>query len=309
MAREDILGPMTTSAFEGKVALITGGASGIGAALAKALGARGADVVIADRQVRLGEDVAARIRDTGGRATARELDVRDVAAYRALVEETVARAGRIDLFFNNAGIGVAGEMDTYAARDWDDVFDVNLRGVAYGIHCVYPVMIRQRAGHIVNTASMAGLVPAPGAGSYVGAKHAVVGISRALRVEARRHGVRVSALCPGAIATPILTGGKYGRSDLGLSHDEMLAMWARARPMDPDVFAKKVLREVERNTEIIIVPSWWKAFWYLERLAPSVSTVLWEQVLRDMRARIERAQQSKRTHPPVVRDEAPAKRA
>src|SRR5580700_4669041 len=146
-----------TGELEGKVAIVTGGASGIGAALGRALAARGADVVLADRQAGLAAEVAASIQDAGGRARSVELDVRQLASMARVVDETWARAGRIDLFFNNAGIGVGGEIASYAPRDWDDVFDVNLRGVAYGVQCVYPRMIRQGSGHIVNTASVAGL--------------------------------------------------------------------------------------------------------------------------------------------------------
>jgi NAD(P)-dependent dehydrogenase (short-subunit alcohol dehydrogenase family) len=263
---------MIGSTFNGKVALITGGASGIGAALARALGERGAEVVVADRQAALAEDVAAKIRSAGGKASGAELDVRQLSSMARVVAETETRLGKVDLFFNNAGIGVGGEMDAYAARDWDDVFDVNLRGVAYGIQCVYPIMIRQRSGHIINTASVAGLVAAPLSGSYCATKHAVVGLSKSLRVEARRHGVRVSALCPGAIATPILSGGKYGRFNTpGMTKEIALQMWARARPMDPDVFARKVLRAVEKNEGIIVVPGWWKALWYVDRLSPALS--------------------------------------
>jgi NAD(P)-dependent dehydrogenase (short-subunit alcohol dehydrogenase family) len=298
---------MAQSSYSGKVAIITGGASGIGAALARALGARGAEVVVADRQGKLGDEVAEKIRGAGGRAVAAEVDVRQLASMAKLVADTVARAGRVDLFFNNAGIAVGGEMDGYAPKDWDDVFDVNLRGVAYGIQCVYPVMIRQRSGHIVNTASMAGLVAPPGSGSYVGAKHAVVGISRSLRVEARRHGVRVSALCPGAIATPILTGGKYGRVDaLGVGNDKILEMWSRVRPMNVDVFAGKVLRAVERNQEIIVLPSWWKALWYADRLSPALGSWLSERALARMRAELAEAQIAKANAPSVARAAAPS---
>jgi NAD(P)-dependent dehydrogenase (short-subunit alcohol dehydrogenase family) len=281
---------MAGRAFEGKVAIITGGASGIGAALARALGAQGAEVVVADRQRALAEEVAAKIVAARGRAHAAELDVRELASMRRVVEGAVARSGKVDLFFNNAGIGVGGEMDSYSPRDWDDVFDVNLRGVAYGIQCVYPVMIRQRSGHIVNTASVAGLLPSPANGSYTATKHAVVGVSRALRMEAKRHGVRVSALCPGAIRTPILTGGKFGRiNTVGLTDDKILQFWAKLRPMDVDVFAGKVLRAVDRNVGIIVVPAWWKALWYLDRLSPVLSAHLWESALKGLRSDMEAA--------------------
>src|SRR5439155_13844601 len=95
--------------------------------------------------------------------------------------------------------------------DWHKVFDVNLRGVVNGVQAAYPVMLRQGFGHIVNTASVAGLLPTPTIVSYCAAKHAVVGLSTSLRVEAAEAGVRVSVLCPGAIKTPILEGGKYGK--------------------------------------------------------------------------------------------------
>ena len=276
---------MSASAFDGKVAIVTGGASGIGAALARALGKQGADVVVADRQAPLAGEVAESIRAAGGRATSAELDVRQLASMARVVAETEARTGRVDLFFNNAGIGVGGEMSTYTARDWDDVFDVNLRGVAYGVQCVYPVMIRQGSGHIINTASVAGLIAAPLSGSYCATKHAVVGLSKSLRIEAKRHGVRVSALCPGAIATPILSGGKYGRiNTAGVTEKIARQMWDRTHPMDPDLFAGKVLRAVARNEAIIVIPAWWKALWYLDRLSPWLGARLAESVFTQLRA-------------------------
>ena len=100
------------------------------------------------------------------------------------------QSGRIDYLFNNAGIAVGGEVDADTLDDWNDVFDVNLHGVVHGIQAVYPIMIRQRSGHIVNTASMAGLVAGPGEASYTASKHAVVALSKALRLEAERHGIR-----------------------------------------------------------------------------------------------------------------------
>jgi NAD(P)-dependent dehydrogenase (short-subunit alcohol dehydrogenase family) len=259
--------------FTGKVAFVTGGASGIGAALATKLVDGGAEVWIADRQLDAARALAQRLSGGGAKARAIELDVRDYPAFERAVAEAVQRSGRIDYLFNNAGIGVGGEVDSYALEDWNDVFDVNLHGVAHGIQAVYPVMIRQRSGHIVNTASMAGLIPSPGSASYTASKHAVVALSRALRLEAERHGVKVSVLCPGAIRTPILTGGKYGRmTKTGLSDEALLNFWEPFRPMAPEKFAERVLPAVLRGRAIIIVPAWWKALWYLDRLSPAIST-------------------------------------
>ena len=261
------------SSLSGKVAFVTGGASGIGAALATKLVDGGAEVWIADRQREAGQELAQRISNGGAKAHAIELDVRDYPAFEGAVAEAVGQSGRIDYLFNNAGIGVAGEVDSYTLDDWNDVFAVNLHGVVHGIQAVYPIMIRQRSGHIVNTASMAGLLAGPGMVSYTASKHAVVAISRALRLEAERHNVKVSVLCPGAIRTPILTGGVYGRITKAGGDDEaMLKFWEPMRPMAPEKFADRALRAVLRGDAIVIVPAWWKTLWYLDRLSTTVST-------------------------------------
>jgi short-subunit dehydrogenase len=157
--------------------------------------------------------------------------------------------------------------------------------VVHGIQAVYPIMIRQHSGHIVNTASLAGLVTAAGQASYTATKHAVVAISKTLRVEAQRHGVQVSVLCPGVIRTPILTGGKYGRIRLaGLSDEELLTkLWEPLRPMAPEVFAERALRAVLRGTAIVVVSPLWKAVWYLERLSPALSMRASRVMLERMR--------------------------
>lgn len=251
-----------------RTAIVTGGASGIGTALAIELAAGGVHVVLADRQLAAAEAAAAAINGRGGSALAAELDVRSAGAFRALVEATVARRGRLDYLFNNAGIAVGGFAAEFAPADWDDVIDVNLRGVAHGIAAAYPLMIRQGFGHIVNTASMAGLTPVPLQISYCATKHAVVGLSKALRIEAARHGVRVSVVCPGAIRTPILAGGTFGRFTPGTDAAVIAAMAEQLRPADPAVLARRVLRGVARNRAIIIEPRW-RALWYVERLWPA----------------------------------------
>jgi NAD(P)-dependent dehydrogenase (short-subunit alcohol dehydrogenase family) len=271
-----------------QVAFITGGASGIGAAFASVLAKQGTAVVLADRQLGLAEEIAAAIVQDGGQASAVELDVRDATQFQRVVDETVARTGRIDYFFNNAGIGVGGEIARYSLADWYDVFDVNLRGVVHGIQAVYPLMCKQGSGHIINTASMAGLLPTGEAASYAATKHAVVGLSKALRIEAKEHGVRVSALCPGVIRTPILTTGKYGRLNMKPGAEKkVMELWERMRPMNVDVFARKALRAVERNEPIIIFPFLWKVLWWLERLSPTFSLWLWGKAYGQFRGELE----------------------
>jgi NAD(P)-dependent dehydrogenase (short-subunit alcohol dehydrogenase family) len=268
----------------GKVAFISGGASGIGAALAAELVEQGAEVWIADRQIAAAQELAQRLNEAGGQAHAIELDVRSYPDFERTVGEAVRHSGRIDYLFNNAGIGVAGEVDSYALEDWNDVFDVNLRGVVHGIQAVYPIMIRQRCGHIVNTASMSGLVATASQASYSATKHAVVAISKTLRLEAERHGVRVSVLCPGAIRTPAVTGGKFGRTHR-YRDDGLRNMAERGRPITPEKFATRALRAVLRGRAIVVIPAWWKAWWYLERLSPTLSMRFAKVVmLKQMRA-------------------------
>lgn len=298
---------MEERAYSDKVAIVTGGASGIGAALAKELARAGAKVVLADRQIDLAERVASEIRASGGRATAAEVDVRSLPSVTRVVEDSVARLGSVDYFFNNAGIGVGGEMEHYEPRDWDDVFDVNLRGVANGIQAVYRTMIAQGGGHIVNTASVAGLIAAGAEGSYTATKHAVVGLSKSLRIEAKRHGVRVSVLCPGVVRTPILSGGKYGRTNLvGLSEEKILAMWEKLRPIEPDVLAREALRAIARNEAIIVIPGWWRALWLFDRLVPSLSEKVWGKILERGRSELEAA--GGRAHEPGEQPDTRAQR-
>ena len=275
---------MSVLNVSGKIAFVTGGASGIGAALATKLIGAGAEVWIADRQVGPAEQLAQRLNSGGGKAHAIELDVRSYPAFEGAVAEALQQSGRIDFLFNNAGIGVSGEVDSYTLDDWNDVFDVNLRGVVHGIQAVYPIMIGQHCGHIVNTASMAGLVTTPDSASYAATKHAVVAISKTMRIEAERHGVQVSVLCPGVIRTPILTGGQYGRTKMtGVSDEEVLKSWEGLRPMAPEMFAERALRAVLRGDTIIVLPAWWKAWWYLERLSPALSMRAAKVMLKRMR--------------------------
>jgi NAD(P)-dependent dehydrogenase (short-subunit alcohol dehydrogenase family) len=255
--------------FGGATAVLTGGASGIGRALAEELAKRGGEVVLADRQIELAREVAATIKAAGGKAQACALDVADFSAIESLLQTTVERTGRLDYIFNNAGIGIGGPVHLHTIEDWRNIVNVNLWGVINGVQAAYQIMVKQGFGHIVNTASMAGLEPAPGLVSYGTTKHAVVGLSMGLRPEAALVGIRVSVLCPGVVRTPILEGGKYGKSLVGLTPQQQLESWEKLKPMPADVFASKALDAVAQNKAIIVIPSWWKLFWWFNRLSPS----------------------------------------
>ena len=258
--------------FAGKNVVVTGAASGIGRALAGELVRRGAVVVLADRDGPDAEQVAAQLRAGGGRASARQVDVAVQAQVAHLVEETMREHGRIDYLFNNAGIGAGGEVYQYSVEMWDRLIAVNVNGVAYGVHAAYPLMIRQGFGHIVNTASSAGLVCSPGLVSYSATKHAVVGLSKGLLLEARAHNVRVSVLCPGVIRTAILTGGRHGvfaaHAPEAQQRKAFSALFEKLRPMDVDAFARRTLDHVARNHFVIIVPGVFRLGWWLERWCP-----------------------------------------
>jgi NAD(P)-dependent dehydrogenase (short-subunit alcohol dehydrogenase family) len=230
--------------------------------------------------------VASEIRAAGGKAEALELDVTNFSAVECLLQETVERTGRLDYMFNNAGIGIGGDVGLHSIEDWDRIIDVNLRGVVNGVQAAYQIMLSQGFGHIVNTASMAGLMPSPGVVSYASTKYAVVGLSKSLRPEAALAGIRVSVLCPGVIRTPILEGGKYGKSLVDISPEQIRDMWERLKPMPPNIFASKALDAVAKNKAIIIIPFRWKLFWWINRLSPSLGIFLAQKSYQDVQKRL-----------------------
>jgi NAD(P)-dependent dehydrogenase (short-subunit alcohol dehydrogenase family) len=246
--------------FSGRTALVTGAGSGIGAALCRALAAAGADVVCTDIDGDAAEHTASAL---GERARASRLDVTDSAAVQAAVDEVVDRAGRIDVMFNNAGIVWGGDTELLTLDQWNAIIDVNIRGVVHGVAAAYPQMIAQGHGHIVNTASMAGLTAAGQVTSYVATKHAVVGLSMALRSEAVPRGVGVLVVCPAAVETPILDKGAVGGF---VGRDYFLQNQRKA--YDADQLARDTLRAIERNKAILVKPAVAQAQWWFARLAP-----------------------------------------
>jgi NAD(P)-dependent dehydrogenase (short-subunit alcohol dehydrogenase family) len=269
----------TIRTFDGATVLITGGASGIGRAFGEAVAERGADVVLADLQSTLAIEAADAIRKRGGKATGAALDVRDRAAVERVVEDAISRTGRLDYVFNNAGLGIFGEAHLHSDADWDLVLDVNLRGVINVVRSAYPRMIAQGYGHLVNTASVAGLIAPPFLSSYVATKHAVVGLSKSMRVEAKRYGVRVSALCPGAIRTPILTGGAQGRTLYDVSPERMLGWWKKLGITELEPFTKELVKAVERNEGVIVLPKKSRAMMALVRAVPRLEENMAEKLL------------------------------
>lgn len=264
--------------FTGKQALVTGGGSGIGAALCRALVAAGADVVCTDVDGDAAQRTAAGL---GTKARAARLDVTDAAAVQAAVDDAVNRSGRLDLMFNNAGIVWGGDTELLTLDQWNAIIDVNIRGVVHGVAAAYPLMVRQGHGHIVNTASMAGLTAAGQVTSYVMTKHAVVGLSMALRSEAAARGVGVLAVCPAAVETPILDKGSVG----GFVGRDYFLQAQGGKPYDADRLASDVLRAIEKNKPILVKPRIAHAQWMFARLAPALMNRVSMRFIADQRAK------------------------
>jgi NAD(P)-dependent dehydrogenase (short-subunit alcohol dehydrogenase family) len=265
--------------FQNKVALVTGGASGIGRALCEELARRGAVAVVTDIHFEGAEAVAAAIIANGGRAAAARLDVTRAEDAQRVVEETVREHGRLDYMFNNAGIGVGGEVRDLSLEHWRQAIDINLWGVIHGTAAAYPVMLRQGSGHIVNTASAAGLVGEPGLTAYSMTKSAVITLSTALRAEAEEFGVRASVVCPGFVDTAIYENAIGVKVD----KDKFLAKLPVRLVSAPDA-ARAILRGVERNQAIIVFPFYARLMWWLIRLHPGALRRFRRKTLADLRA-------------------------
>jgi NAD(P)-dependent dehydrogenase (short-subunit alcohol dehydrogenase family) len=195
--------------FEGKVVIVTGGASGIGRATALRLAAEGARVCIADVNAEATSAVVAEIEAAGGIAMACATDVSAEADNARMVEQTVARFGALHCAYLNAGIGRPGSILNGDVASWDLVIAINLRGVYLGLRAVAPALIAAGGGTIAVTASVAGLRGGAGMPAYFASKHAVVGLVKAAAAELAQHKIRVNAVCPGLIDTPIL-GAAHG---------------------------------------------------------------------------------------------------
>jgi len=193
----------------GRAVAVTGAASGIGRETALAFARRGAHLAICDIDEAGLEKVGRELEGLGCLVHAERVDVAWAEEVERFRDNVFGRFGRVDVLVNNAGIAVGGPMERLSLDDWRRVVGVNLWGVIHGCHYFYPRMVEQGGGSIVNVASMAAFAPFPGFTAYVCTKYGVLGLSESLRAEAARHGVSVSAVCPGVVNTPIYEDMEY----------------------------------------------------------------------------------------------------
>jgi short-subunit dehydrogenase len=250
---------------KGKVVLVTGASSGIGEATARQFGREGAKVVLAARRLERLEALAREIdaMKTGAETLPVESDLSKLEDIRSLVQRTLDTFGRIDVLVNNAGFGHLDWLENLdPKKDIEAQFNVNVLGVVQTSRQALPVMIRQRAGHIINMCSMAGLIATPTYTIYAASKHAVHGFSEALRREVKPWGIDVSLVYPGGVTTEFGQHGGYQRKTKATTPRFLL--------LSPEDVAKEVVQLVRRPRAMLVIPWLWSLTALLNRLFPSI---------------------------------------
>ena len=242
--------------FRDRVAVVTGGAGGIGFALARAFAARGAKLALAD----LDEEALARAEQElaggGAQVIGVHTDVTRRESVQLLADVTRRRFGAVHLVCNNAGVAVFGELARATPEDWEFTMGVNFWGVVHGVASFVPILLEQKAGgHVVNTASMAGLVGMQWLGVYCASKFAVVGLSESLHRELEPHGIGVSVVCPMIVATKINENSLRMRPAPLRTGNEIVPPGSpalRGGVIDPDAVARRVVSAIERNSLYVL---------------------------------------------------------
>lgn len=253
--------------FKDRVVVITGAGSGIGRATAHAFSELGAWVHVVDVAPSRAEAVAAELRLMGRQAWSHVVDVRDADALATLAQTIYTQHDRVDVLINNAGVGHGGFVQELSLEDWKWVLDTNLWGVIHGIHAFVPRLIDQGTPcHIVNTASIAGLVGIPSMAPYCASKFAIVGLSESLGAELAPHGISVTAVCPGIINTDIIAGAKFGDS-VENSRGRVVDYY-RKHGISADRVASDIVKAVRRERPVqLTIGSAYPVLW-LKRLSP-----------------------------------------
>lgn len=257
--------------FSGRRALVTGAASGLGRALALTLAERGAEVALVDVDEGGLREAASMVEAKGRRCLSHAVDVSDWEAMRAKAGEVIAAWGGVDLLVNNAGIGLGGELADVPMEEMRRIVDVNLMGQIHGCKLFLPGMLERGYGHIVNVASLSGLVVLPLHLPYATTKFALVGLSEALWIELRRRGIGVTLVCPGAMRTAIMDSAKvYGRQSSAALNARRWQRVLEVKGKRPEEVAEKILRAVERERFLVLAGPEALLLYWLKRLAPGL---------------------------------------
>lgn len=250
-----------------KVVVITGAGSGIGRATAHAFAAEKTKLLLADISEPRINSVVKEIEELGAEVVGKVVDVSDKSQVEELAKFALETYGQVDILHNNAGIGYGGPLEIFPLEDWEKIVGINLWSVVYGVKFFLPHMIERRLGHIVNTASGAGLCGLAGLGAYTATKQAVVGLSSVLRAEVRRYNIGVSTICPGVIKTNIVHDGKQTLLPTAKIDQEKMAAFYDKYGWPPERVARAVIKAVKKNKGIVPVgPETW-AMWYLRRIS------------------------------------------
>lgn len=237
-----------------KIVVITGAASGIGLEMARAFAREGARLVLADINAAGLEGVRKDFEAMGRTVYTQVVDVTKQEQVKDFCDKVYESTGRVDVLCNNAGVGWAGKFEDWTLESWEQIIAINLWSVIYGCHYFYPRMIAQGGGHIVNTASGAGLHPAPLLSAYCTTKHGVVGFTETLRAEAALNGIDVTCVCPGIVKTNITVTGKVFSSTAKSNAEQLtkkLDDFYIKAAMKPDYVAKQIVKAVKKNTAVL----------------------------------------------------------
>ena len=274
---------MARNYFEGKVAVVTGGASGIGRALAVRLFQVGAKVHIVD----LNDEALTNVRANYPKLNTYCGDLTDLEQTKSIVNAIRLVEKRIDLLFNSIGVGFTGEFKETSIKHWQHTTNVNLNSVYYSIHCVYPIMQAQGYGQMVIISSMAGLIIFPLGHPYAASKYATFALSRVLRVEGACDGIKVNVVCPGYVESNLLETSTL----LGVDKEYFLSKIPFPK-MTAEKAAKIILKSTSKNKAILVFPFYAKFIWWLTRIFPTVLDKLYMKKVLEFRT-------MQKTHPAI----------